>query len=234
MRKPAECAAAVEDVRALAPEVIEVDLRMQEPPELHFDAGQWVSVPFGSKTVRAYTIASTPRSPKLVTLCADVSPDGIGSRWFRDLRPGQTVRFKGPTGGFVFHRSDPRRALFVAEEIGIVPIRAILTELYETGFGRPATLIYWCRAAGWLVYGAEFRSLARRFPAFYYFPAVREAPAGWRGERGEAAEVVDRLVHSVDNLVAYVSGGGAVIDAVRSVLTAKGLERKSVRWEKFW
>jgi NAD(P)H-flavin reductase len=61
-----------------------------------------------------------------------------------------------------------------------------------------------------------------------------EAPAGWRGEKGEPAEVVDRLVHSVGGLVAYVSGGGDMINAVRSVLMAKGLERKAVRWEKFW
>ena len=61
-----------------------------------------------------------------------------------------------------------------------------------------------------------------------------EAPAGWRGEKGEPGEVVDRLVHSVATLVAYVSGGGDTIDAVRALLVAKGLDRKAVRWEKFW
>lgn len=232
--KPVECTAEVEDVRALAPDVIEVDLRMREPAELSFEAGQWVSVPFGPKTVRAYSIASTPRAPRLVTLCADVAPDGIGSRWFRSLERGQAVRFKGPTGGFVFSRTDPRRLLFAAEEIGIVPIRSILTELYETGLGRAVALVYWCREPALFVYDGEFRSLARRYPAFRYFPAVREAPAAWRGDRGEAAEVVDRLVHSVKDLVAYVSGGGETINRVRAVLMAKGLDRKSVRWEKFW
>ena len=259
MLKPTQCATSVEAVRFLAADVMEVDLRMQEPPEFHFDAGQWVSIPFGPKTVRAYSIASTPRSPKVITLCADVAPGGIGSKWFRALERGQPVQFKGPTGGFVFHRTDPRRVLFVAEEIGIVPIRSILTELYETGFGRGAALIYWGRDPGWLVYEAEFRSLARRYPSFSYFPVVREAPAvtagssaGFAGaailgaarrgpprppsmiDKGEAAEVVDRLVHSVNGLVAYVSGGGEMINRVRAVLMAKGLDRKSVKWEKFW
>ena len=290
MGKPTQCATSVEAVRFLAADVMEVDLRMQEPPEFHFDAGQWVSIPFGPKTVRAYSIASTPRSPKVITLCADVAPGGIGSKWFRALERGQPVEFKGPTGGFVFHRTDPRRVLFVAEEIGIVPIRSILTELYETGFGRGAALIYWGREPGWLVYDAEFRSLARRYPSFSYFPAVRDAPAvvssagsagavvsgdarrgppgppsvieapavpavssaGFAGavvpgdarrgppgppsmiDKGEAAEVVDRLVHSVTGLVAYASGGAEMINRVRAVLMAKGLDRKSVKWEKFW
>jgi ferredoxin-NADP reductase len=45
---------------------------------------------------------------------------------------------------------------------------------------------------------------------------------------------VDALVSDTRDLIAYVSGGGAMIDGVREVLMAKGLDRKSVRWEKFW
>ena len=158
--KPRESRARVDAVRRLSIAILEADLRLEEPPALEFDAGQWVSIPFGPKTVRAYSIASTPQSRKVLTLCADVAPGGLGSAWFRALKPGDEVRFKGPLGGFVYTRADPRRPLFVAEEIGIVPIRSILTELYATGFGRPVTLVYWARDPGWLAYDAEFRSLA--------------------------------------------------------------------------
>src|SRR5207245_9303148 len=159
---PGGCRARVEAVRGRSPESLEVGLRMEEPAALEFDAGQWVSVPFGPKTVRAYSIASTPQSPKVLTLCADVAPAGIGSEWFRGLKPGDQVRFKGPLGGFVFTRADPRCPLFVAEEIGIVPIRSMLTWLYATGFGRPATLAYWARDPDSPLYDAGFRSLVRR------------------------------------------------------------------------
>jgi NAD(P)H-flavin reductase len=232
--RPQECRAHVAAVRGLTPHILESDLTMDDPPALAFEAGQWVSIPFGPKTVRAYSIASTPRSPRQITLTADVAPSGIGSEWFRALRPGDEVRFKGPLGGFVFSRADGRRPLFVAEEIGIVPIRAILADLDETGFGRPATLLYWVRDPGWLVYDAEFRSLARRSPAFAYHPVAGEAPAGWAGERGEVADVVSRLASDVGGLVAYVSGGGAMINRVRDVLVGRGLDRKAVKWEKFW
>ena len=229
-----ECKAEVRAVRRLAPEILEADLRLLEPAEFPFEAGQWVSVPLGPKTVRAYTIASTPASRCQITLCADVTPGGIGSRWFRALAPGQVVEFKGPTGGFVFTRADPRRPLFVAEEIGIVPIHSILWDLYQTGFGRPASLIYWCRDPSWLAYDGEFRLLARRYPPFEYLPVVREAVGGWQGEKGEAPDLVERTVPSVQGLIAYVSGGGEMIKKVREVLMAKGMERKAVKWEKFW
>jgi ferredoxin-NADP reductase len=232
--KPRECRARVSAVRTLQPEVVEIDLQMAEPPSLPFSAGQWVSVPFGPKTVRAYSMVSTPARAGALTLSIDVSPGGLGSRWVRELAPGQEVRFKGPTGGFVFDRADPRRPLFAAEEIGVVPIRSMLADLYETGFGRPAVLVLWARDPAWLLYDAELRTLARKYPGLTYVPVLREAPAGWRGERGELAAAVTRLIHAVDGLVAYVCGGEGTIKQVREVLVGKGMDRKSVKWEKFW
>jgi len=232
--KPRECEAEVAAVRWLTAEVIEVDFRVITPADWRFEAGQWITVPFGPKTVRAWSMVSSPARRSALTLSVDVTPGGIGSQWLRGLKAGDPVRFKGPSGGFVFNRADPRRALFVAEEIGIVPIRSILTHLYETGYGRPNALIYWARSPSWLIYDAELRSLSRRYPSFAYLPALREPPAGWRGEQGEPADAVERLVHSVDRLVVYVCGGGETIHRVRDTLVRKGLERKSVKWEKFW
>jgi ferredoxin-NADP reductase len=180
--------------------------------------------------VRAYSIASTPRTAALITLCADVAPGGPGSRWFRALAPGAEVEFKGPLGGFVLPREETRRPLFVAEEIGIVPIRSILLDREETGSTRRATLVYWARATGWLAYDGELAALARRRPEFAYHPVVAETA----GERATAAALVDRLVGDTAGLVAYVAGGANTIAAVREVLMAKGLERKAVKWEKFW
>ena len=232
--RPREGRAEVTAVRWLTPQVIEADLRVDEPADFTFAAGQWISVPFGPKTVRAWSMASPPTRPRALTLCVDVSPGGIGSQWFAALEVGTRVRFKGPTGGFVYDRADPRRPIFVAEEVGVVPIRSILTELDETGHDRPAALVNWARDPGWLLYDDEFRALARRASWFTYFPAVREAPVAWRGDRGEAHEVVDRLVHSVEHVVAYVCGGGAAVNEVRNALVRKGMDRKTVKWEKFW
>jgi len=232
--KPRECRSEVTAVRTVTPEIVEIDLRVVEPADFGFEAGQWISVPFGPKNVRAWSMVSSPTRKGVITLSIDVSPGGIGSQWARALQPGATVTFKGPTGGFVFTRADPRRAVFVAEEIGIVPVRSILTHLYETGYGRSTALIYWARNTGWLAYDADFRSLARRYPSFSYLPVLRDAPATWRGEKGEPAEAVDRLVYGIDRLVVYVCGGGETINKVRDVLVRKGMDRKSVKWEKFW
>jgi ferredoxin-NADP reductase len=224
----------VHAVRALAPDILEVDLLMEDPPELSFAAGQWISVPFGPKTVRAYSIASTPRHSRRITLCADVAPGGIGSRWLTGLAVGQAVEFKAPFGGFVFRHDDPRRPLFVAEEIGIVPVRAILADLDERGLARPATLVHGGRDPGWLPYHDELAALAHRRPDFAYHPVVRSGTAGWSGRQGTLPSAVDALVADAADRIAYVSGGGETVDAVRAGLMARGMDRKSITWEKFW
>lgn len=229
-----DCRARVVATRALAPRVLEADLAMVEPPALAFEAGQWVSVPFGPRRVRAYSIASTPLEPRTITLCADLAPDGIGSRWLRQLGPGDEVAFKGPLGGFVFAAADPRQPLFVAEEIGIVPIRAILAWLDATGWDRPARLVHWAGDPGGLIYEAEFRRLAARRPGFAYHPLTAGMGAEPAGAPAAVAAAVAGLMGGVGDLVAYVCGSGPLIDRVREVLMARGLERRAVRWERFW
>ena len=167
-------------------------------------------------------------------LAADVAPGGLGSRWFRALAPGDAVQFKGPLGGFVLPPSESRQPLFVAEEIGIVPIRSILIDLSESGLARRARLVYWARAPHGLVYDHEFCALARRHPSLSYHPIVGAAESGWTGPVGALEDLVDRLTPSVENLVIYVAGGEGTIHRVRDLLVAKGLERKAVKWEKFW
>jgi ferredoxin-NADP reductase len=225
--KARDCRARVVRLTPLAPAVLEAELSMDDPPRLDFDAGQWVSVPFGPKIVRAYTIASTPREGTSIALCADVTPDGLGSKWFRALAPDQVVEFKGPLGGFVFDPADARRPIFVAEEIGIVPIRSIIAWLDETGALPPSMLIYEARDRASLVYDAEFAALAQRDARFVYHPIVD-------GGSETLVDAVARLVTETTDTVGYVAGGEQTIKRVREVLTSRGMERKAVKWERFW
>mgnify|MGYP001765448597 CR=1 FL=1 len=54
------------------------------------------------------------------------------------------------------------------------------------------------------------------------------------GATGDVVETVARLVPSVEGLAAYVAGGETTIHRVRDLLVGKGMDRKSVRWERFW
>ncbi len=98
MPKAPSCRARVAAVQELAPEVLQVDLAMVEPPELAFEAGQWIAIPIGDRHIRPYSLASPPSARRRVQLVVDVKPGGVGSRYFQALRVGDEVRFQPPAG----------------------------------------------------------------------------------------------------------------------------------------
>jgi phenol hydroxylase P5 protein len=94
-------------------------------------------------------------------------------------------------------------------------------------------LVYGVRDARSLVYDAEFRSLARRHPGFAYRPVIGEAGGG---SAGVVMQVTDALAAvGIDaGVIAFVAGGQSFIAAVRDALMARNLDRKAVKWERFW
>jgi len=134
-------------VKDLTHDVREIDLRLVEPPQIAFKAGQFVSFEVGRNEkqqtiIRPYSIASPPSRPDVVTLLFNLVPGGPGSTFLFSLKEGETTQFKGPTGAF-YLRDDPARdILFVATGTGIAPLRSMFLTLGERGFPRPVTL-YW-------------------------------------------------------------------------------------------
>ena len=55
-----------------------------------------------------------------------------------------------------------------------------------------------------------------------------------RGRSCDRAKPIERTAANGVIRFQGIAGGEATIHAVRDLLVAKGLERKSVKWEKFW
>ncbi len=234
MPKAPACRARVAAIRWLDPVVLEVDLAMVDPPELGFEAGQWVAIPLGEKTVRPYSMASPPSERRTIRLCVDVKPGGSGSRYFRELRVGDEVRFQPPLGTLTLIKDSSAPVLLVAEEIGVVPFRSILLDQAERGFPRPMTLYFTAPTSPHLLYDAEFRDLAARHPPFRYRPILSAPDPAWRGEVGPVLAAVERETGRLEGWEALLCGGAELVKAARELCLARGIERRKIRYEKFW
>lgn len=234
MPKAPACRARVAAVRWLDPVILEVDLAMVDPPELGFEAGQWVAIPLGEKTVRPYSMASPPSERRVIRLCVDVTPGGSGSRYFRELRVGDEVRFQPPLGTLTLIEDSSAPVLLIAEEIGVVPFRSILLDRAAVGLPRAMTLYVTAPTAAHLLYDAEFRELAARHPRFRYRPVLSAPDPVWRGEVGPVLELVARETGRLEGHEALLCGGGALVKAARELCLARGMERRKIRYEKFW
>lgn len=234
MPRAPSCRARVTAVRWLDPVILEVDLAMIEPPELVFEAGQWIAIPLDAKTTRPYSMVSPPGERRTIRLCVDVKPGGSGSRYFRELRVGDEVRFQPPLGTLTLIEGSTAPVLLVAEEVGVAPFRSILLAQAGEGFPRPMTLYATGPSRGHLLYEAEFRELAGRFAAFRYRPVLPGPEPGWSGAVGSVLALVEREVDRLAEHEALLCGGGALVKAARELCLARGMERKKIRYEKFW
>jgi len=222
------CQAQVDAIRTLTHDVREMDLRVVDPAAIAFKPGQFISfeIPHpqtGRLVTRAYSIASPPSRPDVITLLFNLVSGGPGSGFLFTLTVGDTVRFKGPAGSFHL-RDDPGRELvFVATGTGIAPLRSMILANAERADPRPATLFWGLRSQRDLYYQNEWAALSRRAPNFTAITTLSRPEPGWLGETGRVQRLVEERVASVESLAVYVCGNGGMIADVIAALQAKGL-----------
>jgi CDP-4-dehydro-6-deoxyglucose reductase, E3 len=219
--------ATVDRVRDLTHDVRELGLRLREPKDIQFKAGQFISfnlTPPGSERliIRPYSIASPPNESDRITLVFNRVQGGRGSTYLFNLREGDAVAFEGPQGSF-YLRERMRNALFVATGTGIAPIRSMLLDRVNNGYAGAATLYWGLRSQRDVYYQQEFEALAVRYPNVSFAIALSRPEAGWQAYAGRVTDLVDARVTSVKNLDVFLCGNNAMIRDVTQIIRAKGL-----------
>jgi NAD(P)H-flavin reductase len=220
--------ARVSRVRDLTHDVRELDLRLMEPPQITFKAGQFVSFEVGQDEkkrtlIRPYSIASPPSQTETVTLLLNLVPGGPGSTYLFSLKEGDETQFKGPAGAFRLRDDPARDYLFVATGTGIAPIRSMLLALFEKDAAGSVTLFWGLRSRRDLYYQDELAAWAKAHPRFTFTTTLSRQEDGWQGERGRVTRLAEERIASVQNLAVYLCGNSGMIQDVTGTIQKKGL-----------
>lgn len=236
-----EYQAEVVSLTDLTYDIKQVVLRLIDPPEISFTAGQYIQfeVPeyelSSEEVYRAYSMASQPSRKNEVELEIRLVPNGICTTYvFNYLQEGDRVTINGPYGEFYLRDTDAD-IVFIAGGSGMAPIKSILYDMYEKGIQRKATYFFGARAVRDLFLVEEMRELEKNMPGFTFVPALSDPlpEDNWEGETGLITDVLDRHYSSVDHLEAYLCGSPGMIDAAVAVLTKKGLPEEKIYFDKF-
>ena len=231
----------VERIRDLTYDIKEVTLKMVDPPQIKFRAGQYIQFQtpeyeLSSESVyRAYSCSSVPSRKDIVELEIRLVPNGICTTYvFEHMKEGDEVTINGPYGEF-FLRDTDAEIVFIAGGSGMAPIKSILLDMAEKGIDRKATYFFGARTTRDLFLVDEMRELEKRLPRFKFVPAL-SAPTDedkWSGETGLITEVLDKHLKDGNRLEAYLCGSPGMIDASVAVLTRKGLPEELIFYDKF-
>lgn len=221
----------------LTPTVFEITFETDKPVE--FEAGQFFSIiipgagPKGRDLRRAYSIASAPHV-RPIELCVKLVEEGPGTNYLASLRPGDTFRAMAPYGDFVFEPKAGRHACFIATGTGLAPFRSmIFSEAFRKNPPASTTCLLGVRDESELLYMKEFEAE----PSVRWVPAVSRPSTGqWKGFSGRVTDWFRAQGDSFPWLETeyYLCGGGAMIDEIKAILTAKGVSKESLHQEIYY
>lgn len=228
-------------LKDLTHDIKEVKLKLIEPNEISFSAGQFIQfmVPAYELTdepvYRAYSIASTPSNKNEIDLEIRYVPNGICTTYvFKYLKEGDEVTINGAYGEFYLRDTD-RNIIMIAGGSGNAPIRSILMKMKEDKNPRKAMYFFGARSVRDLFLVDEMRELEKEMPNFTYVPALSSPlpEDNWTGEVGLITEVVDKFMGPGENTEAYLCGSPGMIDACIKVLTKNGIPEDRIYYDKF-
>jgi CDP-4-dehydro-6-deoxyglucose reductase len=220
--------------REAGPDVRHFVFEAPELPVLAFRPGQFVSFNTeinGRKVTRAYSIASAPDGNRF-ELCLNRVREGLFSPHLFAMQPGGEVRMTGPLGYFV-PRTPFRDSVFVATGTGIAPFRSFLLSKEIDLANHRVTLLFGARYEAGLLYRGFFEKLSAEHQNFRFLPTITRPEPNWNGRTGWVQEHLDEALAGRTNVDVYICGLKAMVDAVRSLLRARGFERDQVVYEKY-
>lgn len=234
----------VESLKNVTYDIKELRIKLIEPNEISFKAGQYVQIvipPYGDikeHTQRAYSISSVPSDKNHVELLIRLVPNGIVTTYVHNyMKEGDATELVGPFGEF-YMRDTNADMVMVAGGSGMAPIKSIIFDMYERNItNRRVWFFFGARSARDLYYVELFRDLEKKWPNFHFVPALSEPKPedNWSGEVGLITNVLEKYLDSMipkDNVKeGYLCGSPGMISGCIQVFNKYNI--KDVYFDKF-
>ncbi|MBV8145071.1 MAG: 2Fe-2S iron-sulfur cluster binding domain-containing protein [Gammaproteobacteria bacterium] len=226
----------------LAPDVMQVLLRLPSVERLRFHAGQYLDVLLPGGKRRSFSIASPPHDSELIELhVRRVSGGGFTERLFgaasgseAPLGVGSLLRIEGPIGQFTY-RDGHRPALLIAGGTGFAPLKSILRHVLETGVERDIHFYWGARQEQDVYEQARVLEWVQRHPRLCFTAVLSEATAAEAAHHrvGFVHEAVLADHPDLREFEVYAAGPPAMIEAVRAGFPRHGLPAGRLYFDSF-
>ena len=208
--------------------------------KIEFEPGQFVTMdlPISEKRLkrwRSYSIAS-PVNDDLLEFCVVNLEGGPGTDYlFDELKIGDNVRFKGPSGTFVAPHNPDFDLVLLCTGTGVAPFRPMIYDLLKNQkTDRNIHLIFGTRHLNGLLYKDEFEQLSREHTNFKYTP-VLSRDESWKGTKGYIHQVyLEDYKETRADVKFYICGWSKMIDeAVANLFIKLKYERSQIIYELY-
>jgi CDP-4-dehydro-6-deoxyglucose reductase len=226
----------IASLQPLAPDVMQVFLRLPAVEPLQFRAGQYLDVLLEGGYRRSFSIASPPHDSELIELHVRRVPGGrFTDALFEKLRAGALLKIEGPIGQFVY-RESAAPALMIAGGTGFAPIKSMLRHALERGSTRRFEVFWGARRGVDLYDEAWLLDLAKRYPTQLEVTAVLSEVAAAEADGRQTGWVHEAVLSSglpLAEFDVYAAGPPALIEAIRATFPARGVSEDRLHFDSF-
>lgn len=201
----------------------------------NFNAGQFISVQINNdpKTIRSYSISSSPNQKDIVQISVKVIPGGIGSSWIHGLKAGDQLMAMGPAGHFFDKNDLSGERIYIAGGIGITPVFSMIQSNLENGVLANMVLFYGVRTQADLAFHGQLKYWAHRHKNFQYHVKLSNE-SGTEFEKGYIdPNYVISKIKSFTNKSFYFCGPTAMSDPIIDTLFQAKVDEGRIFTEKF-
>ncbi|MFH0943263.1 MAG: FAD-binding oxidoreductase [Candidatus Beckwithbacteria bacterium] len=203
-----------------------------KPALLEFLAGQYISIEVGEGLRRSYSIVNQPSVNHMVELCVDVLPDGKGTGYLKNLKPGDEVKFLAPLG--IFKAEQESKLLFMATGCGIAPIKSMLFDLLEDKKDtRQMVLVWGLRHAEEMFWEEELRRLEEYYKNFKLQIILSQPPEKWPLPAGHITDYIKTEMSLDKGWGIYLCGSREMVEEGKVLVESLGVPKEQIHFEKF-
>jgi CDP-4-dehydro-6-deoxyglucose reductase len=216
-----------------------VEVPKEEP--INFTAGQFVTMdlPINEKRLkrwRSYSIANAPNGSNILEFSIVRLDGGAASEYlFKELKIGDNIRFKGPSGTFVLPDPIGKDLVLICTGTGVAPYRSMLIDLQKNKKKhKNIHLIFGTRFEENILYREEFEKLEKEMPGFKYSITLSR-DKNWKGLKGYVHQVYLEDYKKVrSDIDFYICGWSNMIDdAVANLILKLGYDKSQVHYELY-
>lgn len=212
--------ARVQKMRRLAPDVMQLLLKLPAGERLQYLAGQYLDLMLKDGTRRSFSLANSPHDDALLELHLRDYGGPFSRHVFDRLKERDILRCEGPFGTFFLREQSEKPVILLAGGTGFAPIKAIVEYALHAGVRRPMTLYWGARTRAGL-YLHELAQRWQREGGIRYVPVLSEAPPQecWRGRTGLVHRAVMEDFPDLSGHQVYACGTPAMVEAAHRDFT---------------
>jgi CDP-4-dehydro-6-deoxyglucose reductase len=216
----------IEKMERLAPDVIDMHLRLPANERLQFLAGQYIDILLKDGKKRSFSLANAPHDDALLQLHIRHVPGGLFTdQVFSTMKVRDILRFNGPHGSFYLREDSKKPMIFLAGGTGFAPIKALVEHAIAENCTRPIH-IYWGAKARVDLYMPDLpEQWAAAHANIEFVPVLAELAAddAWTGRTGLVHQSVTVDHQNLSDFQVYACGSPGMIDAAKRDFLAAGL-----------